>query len=221
MPSESAKVTTATNKAVDDYLTYVATGKLPTRPGVETEIERLEARIADATRMVDKVQLIAKRHALQNPQGSAEELEARFIKYAPAFSERHGVTYAVWREMGVTPKVLEQAGIKAGSPGSAGYINRHGQPHGNAGLPRKRYRNTPEFVAEVRQTFEDAGGEANLVPAMQALVDKYEWRPAYMPKVAREYLGLVAIPYSHVIRSLQPRSPERVSPNGMGDGGTD
>jgi hypothetical protein len=39
------------------------------------------------------------------------ELEAEFIEVAAEYSEMKGISYAVWREMGITPAVLRAAGI--------------------------------------------------------------------------------------------------------------
>ena len=38
-------------------------------------------------------------------------LEAEFVKVAKAYSERQGIAYATWREVGVEAAVLKQAGI--------------------------------------------------------------------------------------------------------------
>ncbi len=43
---------------------------------------------------------------------SSESLEAGFIEYAASYSERKGVTYTAWREVGVPASVLRSAGIK-------------------------------------------------------------------------------------------------------------
>ena len=40
-----------------------------------------------------------------------DELEKDFVGAAGAYSERKGITYAAWREVGVPAAVLEQAGI--------------------------------------------------------------------------------------------------------------
>ena len=34
-----------------------------------------------------------------------------FVKVAASYSERRGITYAAWREIGVTPEVLKKAGV--------------------------------------------------------------------------------------------------------------
>ena len=42
------------------------------------------------------------------------KLETQFVKVAKAYSERNGITYTAWREIGVGPQVLKRAGITAG-----------------------------------------------------------------------------------------------------------
>jgi hypothetical protein len=40
-----------------------------------------------------------------------DALEAGFIEAASGYSERKGISYAAWREMGVEASVLKKAGI--------------------------------------------------------------------------------------------------------------
>jgi hypothetical protein len=40
-------------------------------------------------------------------------LEQDFIKTAAEYSRRKGITYAAWREVGVAPSILKEAGISA------------------------------------------------------------------------------------------------------------
>ena len=43
------------------------------------------------------------------------ELEADFVSAAKAYSERRGISYAAWRELGVEAAVLKRAGIGRGA----------------------------------------------------------------------------------------------------------
>ena len=43
------------------------------------------------------------------------ELEEEFVKAAPDYSRRKGITYAAWREAGIDPAVLRRAGIRRAS----------------------------------------------------------------------------------------------------------
>jgi hypothetical protein len=42
-------------------------------------------------------------------------LEAEFIKVAKSYSERQGIAYATWRDVGVEASVLKSAGISRSS----------------------------------------------------------------------------------------------------------
>ena len=44
-----------------------------------------------------------------------ERLEKDFVKAAAPYSQRKGITYTAWRELGVPAPVLERAGITRGS----------------------------------------------------------------------------------------------------------
>ena len=39
------------------------------------------------------------------------KLENQFVKVAAVYSQRNGITYSAWQEMGVQPNVLKRAGI--------------------------------------------------------------------------------------------------------------
>jgi hypothetical protein len=42
-------------------------------------------------------------------------LENEFVKAAKGYSQRKGITYAAWRQIGVTPAVLKRAGVSRSS----------------------------------------------------------------------------------------------------------
>jgi len=97
-------------RAIDAYLTYTST-KPRGRPMDRAE---LELKAKDETNLAHKVILIAKIHEALRREDAAlkeQEWEDEFVKYAPWFSEQHGITYAVWREMAVPAAVLAKAGI--------------------------------------------------------------------------------------------------------------
>lgn len=77
---------------------------------VEQELESASA--------VDRLHLVQDRIDLQKALAAAdqtvdiEELEAAFVEIAASYSERKGVSYQAWREMGVSPRVLHAAGIR-------------------------------------------------------------------------------------------------------------
>ena len=64
-----------------------------------------------------RVNLIQEKLDLTAALGATEvtvdlsELEAGFVAAAKGYSERKGITYAAWRQLGISPALLRQAGI--------------------------------------------------------------------------------------------------------------
>lgn len=50
------------------------------------------------------------------PETKLDELEGDFVRVARAYGERHGITYAAWRQIGVDVDVLDRAGIHRSRP---------------------------------------------------------------------------------------------------------
>lgn len=98
---------------IEAYLQWI-TNKTPPVAVDQARLDALDARIANAALLVDKVKLIAERHRIANPQFDPDDLVEGFVKYAGAFSQRNHITYPVWREMGVPAAVLDRAGLKGG-----------------------------------------------------------------------------------------------------------
>lgn len=77
---------------------------------VEQELESADA--------VGRLHLVQERIDLQRAIEAAEqnvdigELEEAFVSIAASYSERKGISYQAWREVGVTPAVLRQAGVR-------------------------------------------------------------------------------------------------------------
>ena len=77
---------------------------------VEQELESADS--------VSRLHLIQERIDLQRAIEAAEqsvdihELEGAFIDVAASYSERKGISYQAWREVGVPPKVLHTAGLR-------------------------------------------------------------------------------------------------------------
>ena len=114
----------ANNKAVRDYLDALVTGA-PKR-GRKRTPDSVKARIsaigeatgnASATKRLGLVQerldLEAELDAMARA-GSVDmgNLEADFIKAASSYGSRRGISYAAWREMGVSATTLKSAGIR-------------------------------------------------------------------------------------------------------------
>lgn len=144
------------NESIERYLQYIAHGTLPIDPDADAKAEALDAEIANESRLYKKVELIARRHRLVEPIADADELREGFVKYAGVFSERHRIDYAAWREMGVMPKVLKEAGI-AGGPSPRGIAPD--DPDRVKPYHRRRFW-SPEAKAEYIAFYEDHGREA-------------------------------------------------------------
>lgn len=77
---------------------------------VEQELESADA--------VGRLHLVQERIDLQRAIEASEqnvdigELEEAFVSIAASYSERKGISYQAWREVGVTPAVLRQAGVR-------------------------------------------------------------------------------------------------------------
>jgi hypothetical protein len=73
-----------------------------------------------------RLQLLQERLDLQDElekSGSSErlqELEDAFVEHARSYGERKGISYAAWREIGVSTAVLKRAGIYSRSAAGVG-----------------------------------------------------------------------------------------------------
>lgn len=107
-------------RAIKGYLKALQARK-PGRPVTKESLTRrlgaVEDKIAAADDPLARVELIQKRieieDALTDLEDSAdfEELERGFVEHARSYSERKGIKYPAWRELGVPAATLRQAGI--------------------------------------------------------------------------------------------------------------
>jgi len=112
------------SRAIKAYLAALAQPKRRGRPitpeVLENRIVSLDERIraeADPLKRVDLIQArIDTEEALESARAAADlaDLEAGFVEYAAAYSERKGISYTAWREAGVPATALKAAGIKRG-----------------------------------------------------------------------------------------------------------
>src|SRR5438067_12334945 len=92
-------------------------GRKRTPESMEKRLAAVEERLADADPL-SRLQLVQERMDLQRQLQSADsavdlvELEEEFVKAAPDYSRRKGITYAAWREAVIDPAVLRRAGIR-------------------------------------------------------------------------------------------------------------
>lgn len=108
-------------KAVKDYL---SAREKASRRGPKLTPEKLRERISETQKSIDtetdparRVELIQQRmddeERLANAQDTPdmESLEKAFVDVAREYSERKGISYMAWRELGVPAAVLRRAGI--------------------------------------------------------------------------------------------------------------
>jgi hypothetical protein len=95
-------------------------GRKRSPESLKKRLAAIETEIASADPL-KRVHLVQERSDLQQAlEASAsnvdiDQLEKDFVKSAAPYSERKGITYATWREVGVPAAVLEKAGIKRSS----------------------------------------------------------------------------------------------------------
>ncbi|MDP8929562.1 MAG: hypothetical protein M3O70_13575 [Actinomycetota bacterium] len=100
-------------------------GRPINRQSLEAKIERLQSQINEEPNAARRVELIQQRLDAERRFAGLEEstdresLERDFIEVAEAYSERRGITYTAWREVGVPAAVLREAGITRGRTSTA------------------------------------------------------------------------------------------------------
>ena len=95
-------------------------GRKRTPDSMKKRLARIDAEIETADAL-KRLQLIQERLDLSAELETASEkvdlsgLEQEFVDAAAAYSQRKGISYAAWRELGVEAAVLKRAGIGRGS----------------------------------------------------------------------------------------------------------
>ncbi len=91
-------------------------GRRRTEASISARLESIEALLPDAD-PVKRLDLIQERLDLTDELAAMQEtvdmnaLEKDFVAAAAGYSERKGISYSAWRELGVEPAVLKKAGI--------------------------------------------------------------------------------------------------------------
>lgn len=106
--------------AVRRYLEYIQDDR-PTRRlsrmelvNRKAEVERL---LAENPAPLIRLRLVQEAIDLEaevdrnDPASGLEQLEAEFVAVASSYAARKGISYAAWRRMGVSARVLADAGI--------------------------------------------------------------------------------------------------------------
>jgi hypothetical protein len=115
----------AEGRVVRDYLEALRNskpkrGRKRTPESIKSRLAKIETEIESAT-AIEELQLVQERRDLEQELesfGSAvdvRELEGAFVQVAKSYAERKGISYASWRDVGVSAATLTKAGIKRGS----------------------------------------------------------------------------------------------------------
>ena len=95
-------------------------GRKRTPESITRRLEVIDEAIESADRLT-ALKLTQERLDLQaeldvmNAGDDLSELEAEFVAIAASYSERQGISYMAWREIGIPAAVLRQAGISRAS----------------------------------------------------------------------------------------------------------
>lgn len=111
----------AQSKAVRDYLNLLEQdGRRSSNLSADqlnAKIHELHTRIDETEDPARRVELIQRRIDLEEQLSSVEDapdedaLERDFIEAAREYSERKGISYSAWREVGVPASTLKAAGV--------------------------------------------------------------------------------------------------------------
>jgi uncharacterized protein YicC (UPF0701 family) len=91
-------------------------GRRRTAASIRKRLDAISTTLSDASPL-QRLQLVQERMDLRTElqqlgaKVDLSALERQFTKAARAYSERKGISYAAWRELGVSADVLKKAGI--------------------------------------------------------------------------------------------------------------
>jgi hypothetical protein len=108
------------SRAVKSYLEALGSRR-PGRPvtveSVKARLEKINEKMASESDPLKRLELIQSKIDAEDQLASisedldVEELEKEFVEIAKSYSERRGISYSAWREIGVSAPVLKAAGI--------------------------------------------------------------------------------------------------------------
>lgn len=111
----------AEGRAIRDYLNALESnkprrGRKSTPESIQRRIGVIDSELASAA-PIKRIQMIQERIDLTSKLSGTETrddlptLEASFVKAAKGYSERKGIGYAAWHEVGVSAAALSKAGV--------------------------------------------------------------------------------------------------------------
>jgi hypothetical protein len=95
-------------------------GRKRTPDSVKKRLAAIDAQLPEASAL-GRLQLVQERMDLEKELASMGQkvditaLESEFVKTAKSYSQRKGISYAAWRELGVSADVLKKAGVSRAS----------------------------------------------------------------------------------------------------------
>jgi hypothetical protein len=104
-------------KAYLDALSARRPGRPVTKAGIEDRLKEVRMKIASTEDPLRSVDLIQTRLELEDQLkrlgagDKLDELESAFVESAASYSQRKGISYTAWREIGVPAATLRKAGI--------------------------------------------------------------------------------------------------------------
>lgn len=108
------------SRAVKGYLKALQSRR-PGRPvnseSLRKRVETIEGRLGTESDPLKKLELHQEKLDADDMLKSLEakrdagQMQAEFVKEANSYSERKGISYSAWRQMGVPAAVLKEAGI--------------------------------------------------------------------------------------------------------------
>ncbi|MDA8185168.1 MAG: hypothetical protein M0035_12235 [Actinomycetota bacterium] len=97
-------------------------GRRRTKESITKRLATIEAKLPNAESLA-KLGLLQERENLQaelrqlSANADLSELEKQFVKVAKEYGERKHIGYAAWKAIGVSPAVLQKAGITRSAKG--------------------------------------------------------------------------------------------------------
>jgi hypothetical protein len=92
-------------------------GRPVTKDSLQKKLSEIDSKLKAEVNPLKRLDLIQSRIEAQHALDSVaigvddEDLAADFLKYAKAYSDRKGISYTTWRQIGVPADVLRKAGI--------------------------------------------------------------------------------------------------------------
>ena len=116
----------AEGRAIKNYLEALESnkprrGRRRTPESIATRLEKIDHEMAAADAMKrlsliqERLDLLAELEQLQAPKVDMAALEEQFVIAAKGYSDRKGISWTAWREVGVPASVLERAGVSRSS----------------------------------------------------------------------------------------------------------